>query len=89
MQAPETYVLRPVVVQAIRWDGSNCVAVFGFLGVDHEPHDDEIDEVYLPGGWVAHMGNWIVKRTDSGLTMFDVLQDHEFHRKFAPKHSVY
>lgn len=58
------YRKRPIEVDAIRWTGANCVEVFAFLGVEHEPHDDEIDEVVIPtleGDMTATIGDWIIR----------------------------
>jgi hypothetical protein len=55
---------RPVVIEAILWDGSNCDDVFAFLGYDHDAHDDEIDYVYietLEGVMTATVGDWIIR----------------------------
>ena len=58
------YRKKPVVVEAVQWDGSNCEEVFAFLGLDHEPHDEEIDEIVidtLEGQMSAGIGWWVIK----------------------------
>jgi hypothetical protein len=58
------YRKKPVVIEAIRWDGANCVDVFAFLGIPHEPHDEEFDEVVietLEGAMTASIGDYVIK----------------------------
>jgi hypothetical protein len=58
------YRKKPVVVEAVQWTGANCAEVFAFLGLEHEPHDDEIDQVVistLEGDMTASVGDWVIR----------------------------
>jgi hypothetical protein len=61
---PQLFRRLPGLVEAIQWDGSNCPDVFGFIGLNHEPHDDDLDDILIPtleGTMTASVGDWIVK----------------------------
>ncbi|HEX6970249.1 MAG TPA: hypothetical protein VF174_15750 [Micromonosporaceae bacterium] len=55
---------KPVEVEAVQWTGANCFEVFAFMGLAHEPHDDEIDEIVIPtleGDMTANLDDWIIR----------------------------
>jgi len=54
----------PVVIEAVQWTGANCAEVFAFMGLDHEPHDEEVDEVTIStseGVMTASIDDWIIR----------------------------
>jgi hypothetical protein len=58
------YRKKPVVVEAVRWDGGNCDEVFAFLGMPHP--DDELDhsQIHIPtleGTMTASPGDWLIR----------------------------
>lgn len=53
---------KPVVIEAVRWDGSNSGEVYRFIG--DEPYGDFVNEIpikTLEGTMVASLGDWIIK----------------------------
>ena len=60
---PMFYRKRPVVIDAIRFDGANIGALQGFMG-DTCPHECEGDRVMIhtpDGNMTADAGDWIIK----------------------------
>jgi len=54
---------RPVVIEAIRWDGTNGdeVAEFTEGRARIDPHAGEVRIYTLEGEMVGHVGDWIIK----------------------------
>lgn len=87
---PQTYVLRPHEVKAIRYTAANCAAVHFFLGLPHVLYDADSTDMCETGVMVttgdgvkvASLGDWVV-RSERGY--FDVLTDAEFAQLYAPQ----
>jgi hypothetical protein len=66
MITAKRYRKRPVVIEAIKWDGTNYDAVIAFLGKDHVERTmgPGIDALYintLEGVMRADLGDWIIR----------------------------
>ena len=77
------YRTRPAEVEAIRWTGENCKAVFAFIGWP-PCGDDELDHSQLlglgdNGDATAGAGDWVVRVADD---RFEVLTDEEFRAQY-------
>ena len=61
---------KPVVIEAVRWTGENCVEMETFLG-EHLPGEEELEDPLvvnqsfiietLEGDVTAQVGDWIIK----------------------------
>jgi len=74
-EGPKSYRMKPVVVQALRWDGTNIEEVLSFLspiddlpsngyvkpGVGHTPSLGTLDIPTLEGTMTANPGDWIIR----------------------------
>ena len=59
------YRKKPVVIEAVQWDGiGNCAEVFAFLGMDHPSDEGDHSVIHIPtleGVMTAIPGDWIIK----------------------------
>lgn len=57
------YRKRPVVIEAIQWDGSNEPELIEFVGDSLKPavHPDYLEIHTLEGVMTADLGDWIIK----------------------------
>lgn len=87
---PQTYVLRPHKVEAIRYTADNCAAVHFFIGMPHVRFDEDSTDLCETGVFVttgdgvkvATLGDWVVQSEHGHL---DVLTDAEFRQLYAPQ----
>lgn len=57
---------KPVVIEAVQFDGTNCIAILRFMKSPHwanlELHDTDIPVIHtLEGEMTASKGDWIIK----------------------------
>lgn len=80
----EMYISNPMVVTAIRWEGTNASEVVTFLGqceYFNLDNDCEFWSIMTPDGVkVAHEGDWIIKSVGGA---FCVAIDAVFHSGFT------
>lgn len=61
----QSFRKKPVVIQAIQFTGSNCIAVIHFMGGPWENpdlHDTDAPCIHtLEGDMVASRGDWIIR----------------------------
>lgn len=75
MSEPQKFRKKPVVVEALRWDGRSIEAVLAFAetaaplqsdrdvhpGIGHVPATGELDIPTLEGHHTARPGDWVIK----------------------------
>jgi len=68
--SPQKFRKKPVVVEAMRWDGTNYAGVVEFLGDDYlgasrGPGFDQIIIATLEGPITASLDDWIIRGVQS------------------------